>query len=85
MADEFDWDAPPLAGDDQKLIDAYRAVGMPLDQLPYTDEFERMIVILGLPATNETRRYTLKRLMTLRKMGRLPRVGRVPDETPQLF
>lgn len=73
MADVITWEAPPLSADDERLINAYLQVGRAVDQLPYTDDFERLFRMLGLPDSQAGRHDLFTRLLTLRKMGRLPR------------
>lgn len=70
------WNAPPLSQEDEFLIEAYIKVGEPLDSLPYTDEFERLVKFLNKKPTRDNLRETHRRLLTLRKRGQLPRVGR---------
>jgi hypothetical protein len=66
---------PALSTDDQKLIEAYSKLGVPLDDLPYTEEFEQLGAGIGIDANNrEGLHQIFKRLLTLRKNGRLPRV-----------
>lgn len=79
---EYDWEVPPLDTHDQRLVDAYSEVGRPLDDLPYTDDFDRLCESLGRNATNEDRHRIYKRLLSLRKSGRLPRVGRFSSNSP---
>lgn len=75
---EFVWSPPPLSPEDQRLIDAYTRLGRAVDDLAYTPEFEELCrgVIDG--EVNDTKRHHIfKRLLGLRKTGRLPRVGAV--------
>ena len=46
--DDF-WSIPPLSDEDQDLVNAYREIGVPLDQLPYTDSYDRLVEMLGKP------------------------------------
>lgn len=70
------WDVPPLTPDDQRLVDAYREVGRPVDQLPYTTDFDKLMQHLGKSsADNSERQFVFQRLLQLRKKGRLPRIG----------
>lgn len=71
----FDWSSPPLAPEDQELIDAYEAVGRSLDFLPYTPEFEELFQRLRRPEEDAQRHQVWLRLLRLRKSGLLPRVG----------
>lgn len=71
---EYFWELPPLAPEDQKLRDAYARVGRPLDQLPYTEAFDRLVAMIGAKDSVEERYNIFQRLLYLRKRGRLPRV-----------
>lgn len=64
--------------DEQRIIDAYAAEGRTLDDLPYTDAFERIYDVLTAGDTDAavTRAELFHRLHNLRKAGRLPRLGR---------
>ncbi|MCC6949995.1 MAG: hypothetical protein IT433_00970 [Phycisphaerales bacterium] len=63
-----------LDGDD-RLLAAYVEVGRTLDDLPYTEEFEKLVAVLGGEGA-VARREVLHRLQNLRKATRLPRLGR---------
>lgn len=76
MTDEFNWDAPPLSSDDVALIDAYLKVGRSVDDLPFTQDFERMCDELRGNHERETMRQVFLNLLRLRKQARLPRVLR---------
>jgi hypothetical protein len=65
---------PPLSQEDQSLIDAYVNIGRPVDQLPYTKEFDRLVKALGKPETAEEKYRVYQRLLNLRKRARLPRI-----------
>jgi hypothetical protein len=73
-ADKPNWDAPPLSADDEALIDAYSTVGRPLDELPYTEDFERLLDLLKRPRNRDEMQFVFRRLLTLRKRGLLPHV-----------
>ena len=73
MPEVFDWNLPPLSADDERLIEAYKVSGRPVDDLAYTEQFEQMIRLLGVPDSQFERHVIYRRLLTLRKMGRLPR------------
>ena len=75
MSESFSWDAPPLSPEDQRLIDAYLRTRRAVDELPYTREFEHLLHDVDATDTLESRHAVFKRLLTLRKMGRLPRVA----------
>ncbi len=72
--DESIWKAPPLAPEDEALIDAYTTIGRPLDDLPYTEDFERLLELLKRPHDRDQMQYVFRRLLTLRKRGQLPRL-----------
>lgn len=64
---------PP--GGDDRLVATYVQVGRTLDDLPYTDEFETLVTLLGGEGPR-ARREVLHRLHNLRKANKLPRLGR---------
>lgn len=70
---DAEWAAPPLSEEDERIVEAYRRAKRPLDDLPYTDAFDQMCVDLGLPDTKAAKHGLFRRLLTLRKTGRLPR------------
>ena len=72
MSNEINWDAPPLTPEDERLILAYQRTRRALDDLPYTEDFERLCKELGANETRQARHGVFKRLLTLRKSGRLP-------------
>lgn len=74
MADEFHWDAPPLSAEDERLVNAYMEVGRALDDLPHTDDFTKLVELLGEKDGDKAKHHVFKRLLTLRKRGRLPHV-----------
>ena len=67
----------PLTPEDERLVQAYQQLGRPVDDLPYTPEFDQLVA--DLRATGDSRDPTtlLRRLMALRKAARLPRMGRL--------
>jgi hypothetical protein len=67
-------DLPPLSSEDQVLLDLYVATGKPLDQLPYTTEFDGLVTRLGGGDGLDQKYRVFQRLLNLRKRGRLPRV-----------
>lgn len=73
--------------DDQRLIDAYVAIGRTLDDLPYTGDFEKLLAQLRAPGLPDPDRraviLTLQRLRKARKGG-LPSVGRVASAPPKV-
>jgi hypothetical protein len=68
--------APPLPLEDQALIDAYVEAGRSLDDLPYTPEFDRLVQTLNDNGDQRSKQELMRRLLNLRKAGRLPRTGR---------
>ena len=74
----------PLTSDDQKLIDAYLQVRKNLDQLAYSPEMNRLIELLRLPCTDESKFNVLQRLLSLRKRSRRSSMCRSRSPTPPL-
>ncbi len=74
MPIEFTWDVRPLDAQDEKLVTAYVAVGRSVDDLPYTPAFDDLLKLAGIPPTDVEKHHAFKRLLTLRKQGRLPQV-----------
>ncbi len=72
--EEIIWDAPPLSPEDQRLVDAYVRVGRPVDELAYTDAFDDLYSMVNGSAGPASKHDVYKRLLTLRKMARLPRL-----------
>jgi hypothetical protein len=64
---------PPLSSDDQRLIDAYMRIGRSVDELAYTPDFDLLCDELGVGQSLNAKRQVFLRLLTLRKLGRLPR------------
>jgi hypothetical protein len=73
--DEFDWIGPSLSAEDQQLIDAYVQTRRPLDDLAYTPDFEQLVQNVKGEASMPNLHAVFRRLLTLRKMGRLPRLA----------
>ena len=71
--EEIVWDAPPLSPGDQRLIDAYVRVGRAVDELAYTDAFDELYSLVNGTTGPASKHDVYKRLLTLRKMARLPR------------
>jgi len=72
---EFDWSSPPISDEDQRIIDSYVRVGVPVDSLAYTPDFERLCGMVIDGAIDDDRRNRIfTRLLNLRKKGVLPRV-----------
>ena len=83
LADMSDGQLFTPSGDDELLISVYARQARTLDDLPYTDQFERIYDALsddGRP----TRAELLHRLHNLRKAGRLPRLGRATQLPPRI-
>ena len=74
MSQDFSWEAPPLSSEDERLVNAYVQTGRSLDELAYTPQFEELVRSLGRSMTRDDLHAAYKRLLTLRKMGRLPRL-----------
>jgi hypothetical protein len=70
------------ASGDEPLIVAYRSTGRTLDDLPYTDDFDRLHRSLG-PAAG-TQREVFHRLHNLRKAGKLPKLGKPETRPPRI-
>lgn len=78
--DEF-WTVRPLPAEDQKLVDAYVQTGVPADRLAYTEAFEELVKRLGRPVEPNELHAVFRRLLLLRKMGRLPRLRTVVEDS----
>jgi len=74
MTDKFSWLPPALTPEEERLVDLYVDTGRPLDDLPYTADFERMVAQARGETSREACHDVLKQLFRLRKQGRLPRV-----------
>ncbi|MDB5297984.1 MAG: hypothetical protein JWO31_3967 [Phycisphaerales bacterium] len=61
---------------DADLIDAYRSVGRTVDDLAYTEEFDRLFEQYQRAGHQATRSDVFRRLLVLRKSGLLPRMFR---------
>ena len=70
---EFFRESPELNEQDQSLLRAYAEVGCSVDSLPYTSEFEDLVGRIRARGDTRSKNEVLKRLMTLRKAGKLPR------------
>jgi hypothetical protein len=67
---------------DEALIIAYQSTGRTLDDLPYTEEFERLH--RSLPPGSGTQREVFHRLHNLRKAGKLPKLGKPQALPPRI-
>ena len=77
-------DEPDRDARDNAIVDAYEQAGRTLDDLPYTDEFERLMSIVRETDSSATHRDVFHRLHNLRKAGKLTRLGRAPSSPPRL-
>ncbi len=68
----------------EALAAAYAAVGRTLDDLPYTEDFERLFAAAEAEARGLSRRDVFHRLHNLRKAGKLPRTGRAASTPPRI-
>lgn len=74
------------AGDEREservLIEAYRKGGRTLDDLPYSPEFDAVVVSVRAAGVAGSPREILRRLHNIRKAGRLPRLGAGASSPP---
>lgn len=74
--------------DEPMLISVYAQVGRTLDDLPYTEDFERLYAGMygpeGQDAGGVSRADVFHRLHNLRKAGKLPRLGRAVGKALKL-
>jgi hypothetical protein len=77
---QFIRESPPLSPEDDRLVEAYKLLGRPVDDLPYTPEFEAMVQSLQAQGDSRDKGTLLRRLLALRKAARLPRLGRLATE-----
>lgn len=76
LGDEPEAASPRLTADETLLADAYAEAGRTLDDLPYTDEFEGLWSTVSPAIGGPPRRDVFHALHTMRKAGKLPRLGR---------
>jgi hypothetical protein len=69
------FDPAPLSEHDQRLIDLYLRSGRAVDELAYTDEFDVIFGELQAAGDPRTKAEVFRRLLNLRKAGRLPRIA----------
>jgi len=75
---------------DELLISVYGRQARTLDDLPYTDEFERIYEAMvgdggeDEPMASISRSTLFHRLHNLRKAGRLPRLGKAQEGPPRI-
>ncbi|MEM1108393.1 MAG: DUF4148 domain-containing protein [Planctomycetota bacterium] len=77
--------------DDELLISVYLKQGRTLDDLPYTEEFEKLYADMYGPdgrdsdqSTPKTKAQVIHRLQNLRKAGKLPKLGRAKSSPPKI-
>jgi predicted enzyme related to lactoylglutathione lyase len=72
--------------DRRRLIEAYTQIGRTADDLPYTPDFERLYhaCTAHLPEPRPDRREVWRVLLTLRKAGKLPRLGEARSRPPDV-
>lgn len=74
---DFTWESPALSPEEQKLVDAYVGLGRSVDDLAYSEEFEKLCDRLYGDHSRETMRVAFLQLLRLRKQARLPRPSAV--------
>ncbi len=82
-ASQSDTDLDTDSDTDSELIRAYEAAGRTLDDLPYTAEFDAIYAAVSSDTAGHERN-VFHRLHTLRKSGRLPRLGRGTSSPPAI-
>lgn len=68
-------EAPALSDQDKSLVAAYQETGRTLDDLPYTQDFNDLVSRVQKDFPDLDERQIFHRLTSLRKAGRLPRLG----------
>jgi hypothetical protein len=79
MPKKFSWSPTPLTQEEERLVAAYEKVRRPLDSLPYTEDFEKLVRELGITERDEEKAEVFRRLLNLRKTGWLPRTSFAVD------
>ncbi len=69
-------EAPPLKPEDESLVRLYEEIGRPLDDLIYSEDFDRLYERAKAAGDTRDKREMAHRLFNLRKAARLPRLGR---------
>lgn len=71
---------------DELLVSVYARQGRTLDDLPYTEQFERIYEAMtgGDVSASLSRQVLFHRLHNLRKAGKLPRLGKAQGARPRL-
>lgn len=62
-----------LTPEDARLVELYRQVGRAADDLAYTEDFETFYEQLQQSGDTRSKAEVFRRLLNLRKAGRLPR------------
>ncbi len=75
-------EAPPQLSLERILCEQYRTAGRTLDDLPYTPQFESLMLAARAAFPQLTQREAFHKLHNIRKAGRLPRLGRAPGTKP---
>ncbi|MGP1272399.1 MAG: hypothetical protein ACTS22_03620 [Phycisphaerales bacterium] len=75
---------PSRDASDEAIVAAYAQTGRTLDDLPYTPEFESLLELVLASDPVATHRGVFHRLHTLRKSGKLVRLGRAASSPPRL-
>lgn len=77
---EFDWEEDSLTDEEKRLIEAYSNVGKPVDDLAYTQDFDKLVSWFygeqPEAIDNDQKHQAFRQLLNLRKRGRLPRLVR---------
>lgn len=73
--------APQLPPEDLRLVDAYREFGVPVDQLITTGAIHQFSLEMKADGDTRSPEDLMKRLLNLRKAGRLPRFS-MPSPSP---
>jgi len=68
------FEASELPEIDQRLLEHYARIGRSVDELAYTDEFDQLHGSLTAAGDTRSKAEVFRRLLNLRKAGRLPRV-----------
>lgn len=78
----FDSNPNVLSARDSALVAAYERAGRTLDDLPYTKEFTRLMDEVRQHEPHALQGEIFRRLHTLRKAGKLPKLGRGQSVPP---